>query len=224
MLDMSFDGMPVLRRSRRARAEATARHHEVVIVECEPDPYDLLCDHLADGGFMVTPVPDGPSCMDLVATRIPAAIILDIDSPYETNLDVLRSLQAWQCPSPVVVLSRRSDVREAVDVMKNGAVDVFERPLRVDQVLACLRAAVKLPTPPQKARAGKLQAFPGRELLTRRELEVVAHVAAGASNKEAGRILDISPRTVEVHRARIMEKLGARNAADLVRIVLSQRR
>jgi len=49
----------------------------------------------------------------------------------------------------------------------------------------------------------------------------VSHVAAGASNKEAGRILGISPRTVEVHRARIMEKLGARNAADLVRIVLS---
>ena len=52
---------------------------------------------------------------------------------------------------------------------------------------------------------------------------MLGQVAAGASNKEAGRILDISPRTVEVHRSRIMEKLGARNAADLVRIVLQER-
>ena len=58
--------------------------------------------------------------------------------------------------------------------------------------------------------------------LTPREREVLARVIAGASNKEAGRTLGISPRTVEVHRARIMDKLGAKNAADLVRIVLRQ--
>ena len=58
--------------------------------------------------------------------------------------------------------------------------------------------------------------------LTPREREVLARVIAGASNKEAGRTLGISPRTVEVHRSRIMDKLGARNAADLVRIVLGQ--
>ena len=63
--------------------------------------------------------------------------------------------------------------------------------------------------------------FAGQALLTPREREVLAQIAAGASNKEAGRQLGISPRTIEVHRARIMEKLGARNAADLVRIVLS---
>jgi two-component system response regulator FixJ len=60
----------------------------------------------------------------------------------------------------------------------------------------------------------------GMDLLTRREREVLLQVVAGASNKEAGRTLGISPRTVEVHRARIMEKLDAKNAADLVRIAL----
>ena len=63
--------------------------------------------------------------------------------------------------------------------------------------------------------------FPGQSRLTPREREVLTQIAEGASNKEAGRRLRISPRTVEVHRARIMEKIGARNAADLVRIVLS---
>lgn len=66
--------------------------------------------------------------------------------------------------------------------------------------------------------------FPGHDLLTPREREVLEQIARGASNKEAGRLLGISPRTVEVHRARIMENLGAKNAADLVRIVLSEHR
>jgi len=62
----------------------------------------------------------------------------------------------------------------------------------------------------------------GAELLTPREREVLGRVIAGASNKEAGRSLGISPRTIEVHRARIMDKLGAKNTADLVRIVVGQ--
>ena len=66
--------------------------------------------------------------------------------------------------------------------------------------------------------------FPGRELLTPREYQVLELITNGASNKEAGRGLRISPRTIEVHRARVMEKLGAKNAADLVRIVLSEGR
>ena len=66
--------------------------------------------------------------------------------------------------------------------------------------------------------------FPGREPLTRREREVLEQFTAGASNKEAGRHLGISPRTIEDHRANIMKKLGARNAADLVRIVMTTQR
>jgi two-component system response regulator FixJ len=74
----------------------------------------------------------------------------------------------------------------------------------------------------EQHREHALTAIPGAELLTPREREVLARVVAGASNKEAGRALGISPRTVEVHRARIMGKLGAKNTADLVRIVLEQ--
>jgi two-component system response regulator FixJ len=81
-------------------------------------------------------------------------------------------------------------------------------------------AAVAKRNAPSKAKNGMAFEFPGIALLTPRERQVVAQIAGGASNKEAGRCLGISPRTVEVHRARIMEKIGARNAADLVRIVL----
>jgi two-component system, LuxR family, response regulator FixJ len=70
----------------------------------------------------------------------------------------------------------------------------------------------------------ELQRFPGHDRLTLREREVLTEITGGASNKEAGRRLGISPRTIEVHRARIMDKLGAKNAADLVRITLNERR
>lgn len=66
--------------------------------------------------------------------------------------------------------------------------------------------------------------FPGSERLTQREREVLAEITGGASNKEAGRRLGISPRTIEVHRASIMDKLGAKNTADLVRITLNEGR
>lgn len=64
-------------------------------------------------------------------------------------------------------------------------------------------------------------AFPGKELLTKRERAVLAQIVRGASNKEAARTLAISPRTVDFHRANIMQKLGAKNTADLIRVVLS---
>ena len=224
MLELAIEDMPLARRVRRSRIEAISELYEIFVVETDPIAPDMLSDHLSDGGFMVTPLPDGPACLDLVATRVPSAIVLDIESPFETGVDVLRSLKAWQCPSPVVLVSRKADVRSAVEAMKCGAVDVFERPLQFDGLLACLRNAVRnAAMRPKPLRPVRLRPFPGRELLTRREREVLGQVAAGASNKEAGRMLDISPRTVEVHRSRIMEKLGARNAADLVRIVLQER-
>jgi FixJ family two-component response regulator len=143
--------------------------------------------------------------------------------PGRSGLDILKELNAENYGAPIFIISGQGDIPMAVDAIKNGALDFIEKPLD-DTVVARVREAIAA-WERRAARTesnGPLKAnFPGRERLTPRELEVLSLIASGASNKEAGRQLGISPRTIEVHRARIMEKLGAKNAADLVRIVLS---
>jgi FixJ family two-component response regulator len=111
----------------------------------------------------------------------------------------------------------------AVDAVKNGAFDFVEKPFRGSEVVARVREAIEALVRRQTSDANVVgfNLPADREPLTPRECEVLAQFMAGASNKEAGRQLGISPRTIEVHRARIMEKLGARNIADVIRIVMS---
>ena len=115
----------------------------------------------------------------------------------------------------------------AVEAIKNGALDFIEKPFDAATVVTRVREAVEAWARRARTRRRRRRCrrrFPGHDLLTSRERDVLNQIAAGSSNKQAGRELGISPRTIEVHRARIMEKLGAKNAADLVRIVLSESR
>jgi FixJ family two-component response regulator len=114
----------------------------------------------------------------------------------------------------------------AVDAIKSGALDFIEKPFRGSEIVARLDEAIGAYARRQADSASDVASlhFPGKEPLTRREREVLEQFTAGASNKEAGRHLGISPRTIEDHRANIMKKLGARNAADLIRIVMTAQR
>jgi two-component system, LuxR family, response regulator FixJ len=112
-----------------------------------------------------------------------------------------------------------------VDAVKNGALDFIEKPFDAATMVSRIREAVAAAREKAQALAGSRLAphFPGRDLLTPREFQVLELIANGASSKESGRHLGISPRTIEVHRARVMEKLAAKNTIDLVHIVLSER-
>ena len=151
----------------------------------------------------------------------PGCVILDVQMPPPTGLDVLRRLRDEHYPAPVVMISGKSDISVAVEAMKCGAYDFVEKPLDISSLLLRVKEAAAT----QQAGRSDVQpataASLAEQILTPRERDVLHQITDGASNKEAGRHLGISPRTVEVHRARIMEKLGARNAADLVRIILT---
>jgi FixJ family two-component response regulator len=120
-------------------------------------------------------------------------------------------------------MSGQGDIAMAVDAIKNGALDFIEKPFRGSDVVARVEAAVEARTLQEQGNgAGEPRRFyfPGRDPLSRREQDVLGEIVGGASNKEAGRKLGISPRTI----AHLMQKIGARNAADLIRIVMSEGR
>jgi two-component system, LuxR family, response regulator FixJ len=122
---------------------------------------------------------------------------------------------------PILMISGKGDIPMAVEAIKHGALDFIEKPFRGSTVSASVQAAIAARS---RRSVNGLPEFSGRQPLTKREGEVLAQLVTGASSKEAARWLGISPRTIEIHRSHIMGKLGAKNIADLVRIVMSERR
>ena len=197
---------------------------EIFIVDDDPAVRDALSVVFTLEGFHVSGFAEGNSFLTAARARTPACIILDVHMPGRSGLDILKELNAQHYGAPIFIISGQGDIPMAVDAVKNGALDFIEKPFDADTVVARVREAIEAwaRRSMEKDQDSILAAeFPGHDLLTPREREVLAQIARGASNKEAGRHLGISPRTIEVHRARVMEKLGAKNAADLVRIVMS---
>lgn len=193
----------------------------IFIVNDDASVRDALSLLLKIEGFLTMSFGDGDSFLEALPMGNPVCVILDLHLPGVPGLEVLRRLSEMRFAPPVFVISGQSDVAMAVEAMKLGALDFLEKPFSASVIIERVRDAVIAYRRSLSGHIDGLSAFPGRHLLTGRERDVLAQVARGASNKEAGRRLGISPRTIEVHRARIMDKLGARNAADLMRIVLS---
>ena len=200
---------------------------EIFIVDDDPAICETLSIVLSREGYQPTCFSDGASLLAATRVRTPACIVLDVHIPGRSGLDVLKELNAQNYPAPIFIMSGHGDIPMAVDAIRHGAFDFVEKPFRGSEIVAHVREAIDA-----LARRGaneKVSAKPAfhvpadREPLTPRESEVLAQFVAGASNKEAGRQLGISPRTIEVHRARIMEKLGAKNIADVIRIVMSEK-
>jgi FixJ family two-component response regulator len=155
-------------------------------------------------------------------SRTPGCILIDVHLPGASGVDLLKALNAQHYPAPIFVISGHGDIPTAVDAIRNGALDFIEKPFDPAAVVARVRDAIHAWQNASRDDSILASDFPGHERLTAREWDVLERIAHGASSKEAGRELAISPRTVEVHRARIMEKLCAKNAADLMRIVLGK--
>lgn len=193
---------------------------KIFVVDDDAAVRDALSVIFDMEGYGVRVFADGDQFLAALKTERPACVLLDVHMPGKSGLDILKSMDVGTFPSPVFIISGQGDIPMAVSAIKAGATDFIEKPFYADTVVLRVREAIAsygrhINGAPQGLN------FPGAEHLTPRERDVLQEITGGASNKEAGRRLGISPRTIEVHRARIMEKLGARNAADLVRIVLT---
>ena len=204
--------------------EKKAPRGEIFVVDDDPAVRDSLSMVLSAGGYQVICFADGAALLSVARSRTPSAILLDVHIPGQSGLDILKELHGEEYPAPIFMISGQADIAVAVSAIKNGAFDFIEKPFRGSEIVARLDEAIGAYARRQSQQPvcniASLH-FPGREPLTRREREVLEQFTAGASNKEAGRALGISPRTIEDHRANIMKKLGAKNAADLVRIVMT---
>jgi FixJ family two-component response regulator len=200
---------------------------EIFVVDDDPAVRETLSMVLTAGGYKVICFADGAALLAVARGRTPSCILLDVNIPGKSGLDILRELRGEEYPAPIFMISGQGDIAMAVSAIKNGALDFIEKPFRGSEIVGRLDEAIEAYARRHAETAASNVAslhFPGREPLTRREREVLEQFASGASNKEAGRQLGISPRTIEDHRANIMKKLGARNAADLIRIVMTAAR
>jgi len=148
-------------------------------------------------------------------------LVTDLRMPDMSGVELLRGLQVAQAMIPTIVITGHGDVPMAVEAMKAGALDFIEKPFE-DEVLieAIKRAAERLEE--SSTEADDVAAIQSRlQQLTERERQVLSGVVAGLPNKTIAYDLDISPRTVEVHRANVMTKMQARNLPELVRMALA---
>jgi FixJ family two-component response regulator len=205
-------------------AEKPASRGEIFVVDDDPAVRETLSVVLSAAGYRVICFADGAALLAVARSRTPSCILLDVHKPGKSGLDVLKELHGEEYPAPIFMISGQGDIAIAVSAIKNGALDFIEKPFRGSDIVSRLDEAIGAYArrhPDHSASRVASLHFPGREPLTRREREVLEQFASGSSNKEAGRQLGISPRTIEDHRANIMKKLGARNAADLIRIVMT---
>jgi two-component system response regulator FixJ len=199
--------------------------NEIFIVDDDEAVCNLLAMVFAAEGYQVTNFRDGASFISVARTRVPACVLLDVYMPVKSGLDILKELANY--PAPIFIMSGNGDIATAIQAVKGGAHDFLEKRLGTDALVARVCETInRWPHQRHRASNGRTplsQSFPGCDRLTPREYEVLSQIVAGASSKEAAKILDISQRTVEVHRLRIMQKLGAKNAVDLALIVLSKK-
>jgi two-component system response regulator FixJ len=147
-------------------------------------------------------------------------IVSDVRMPGMSGIDLVHRLQEQDIAIPIILITGHGDVDMAVAAIKVGAFDFIEKPFDEARLLASIRQAVEKGRE-RDADATELENLQSRfKTLSARQREVMALAVAGLSNKEIGSRLKISPKTVENHRAWVMERIGARNIAELVRIAM----
>ncbi len=192
----------------------------VHIIDDEDSVRNSIGFMLQTKGYSVRTWPSGAAFLRELRNAEPGCILLDIRMPEMDGLQVQLQLNERGVAMPVIVLTGHGDVNIAVKAMRNGAIDFLEKPFEADQLLAAIETAFDRSEDPNSASrtdAARTQLAS----LSGREREVLEGLAAGFPNKTIAYDLGISPRTVEVHRANLMQKLGARSLSEALRVTFT---
>lgn len=175
---------------------------------------------LRAAGYCVELLPSARSFLDTYDPRRGGCLLLDIQMPQISGLELQQRLNVRGWRIPVIFITGHGTVPLAIAAMKAGAFDFIEKPLREDSLLESIERALHWNNRAFEERLERVTLEARAALLTTREREVFELVAAGEPNKGIARHLGISFRTVELHRAHIIEKLQARGMSDLIRMAI----
>jgi two-component system, LuxR family, response regulator FixJ len=152
----------------------------------------------------------------------PGCLVLDLRLPGMSGLELQQYLKRKGIDIPVVFMSAHGDVPTAVSAIKGGAVDFIQKPFSYREVLSVIASAFERDGARRRKRALRAALDERLAVLTERERDVMTRVTEGKTNKLIAAELDISIKTVEVHRAKVMEKMGAASIAELVQLMLQR--
>lgn len=195
----------------------------VYIVDDDAAVRDSLAMMLDLAGYRTALYADAETLLEAHSNTWAGCIVADLRLPGKSGLELQAELRNESSTLPFIIITAHGDVPTARTAFRAQAVDFLEKPFEFDQLKSAIDAAFQaeqLRIGQAAARRGDAERF---ARLTAREREVLGHVATGLHAKEIAAMLGISTRTVEVHKTRIMAKLGTRNSAELVRFAVTSK-
>lgn len=193
--------------------------HKIYLVDDDPAVRDSLALLLEEEKYEVHAYESADAFLTAAQPEWRGCAIVDLRMPAKDGLALQEEMAELGLLLPVVFLTGHGDIPATVRAMKGGAVDFLTKPVKAATLVASIRQALQvsesLDIQSQKSHAAQATV----DTLTDREREVMQLVAKGRSNKEVARALGISHRTVEIHRARVMRKTGARSEMDLFQLL-----
>jgi len=191
------------------------------VVDDDSAMRDSLAFLLDVNGFAPKAYDSANAFLSGAAIKLPTCVVSDIRMPGLNGIDLVRELRRKGTQCPVILITGHGDVALAVEAMKAGAADFIEKPFDDSALLEAIRTALEAHSSVQGSNTAKKEAEARLAELSPRERDVLRGLVAGKINKVIAHELSISPRTVEVYRANLMAKTGARSMSELMRIALA---
>lgn len=199
----------------------TETRQTVYVVEDDEAVRDSLELLLKSDGKPVRTYENANAFLKDYSDDMAGCIVLDIRMPGMDGMELQKKLNDKHSLLPIIFVTGHGDVPMAVDAMKEGAVDFIQKPYREEALLEKIESALEKDQEQRKTLGEKQEIVRRIKTLTPRESEIMERMIAGQANKVIAIELEISQRTVEIHRSRVMHKMGTHSLAHLVRMVLS---
>jgi two-component system response regulator FixJ len=201
-------------------SENPAPQPVVHIIDDDEGLRESLAFLLRSANLEVRSFESAKAFLDELLHAVPGCVITDVRMPDMSGIELLRRLKELKLGVPVIVITGHGDIALAVEAMKIGATDFFEKPFDDDLLVASVRAALRQQEDQTKRGAERAEIEHRISSLSPREKDVLAGLIEGRANKQIAFDLGISPRTVEIYRANLMNKMQANSLSDLVRMAL----